>query len=125
MPIVPRIATVPRREAHVMNRKSWNRRWLTAWLLAFFASSPGCVTSRADPVLPDLAASCQKLPCLARRHVYVFLMSGADPLHTGDLSDLRKHVIALGFTQAYHGQFCHGSWIAENMARIRHDDCCA
>jgi hypothetical protein len=69
-----------------------------------------------------MAGPCLALPPHVRRHVYVFLMNGIDPLGAGNLSALRDQVQALGFTQTYYGQAYHAGWCEREMQRIHCED---
>jgi hypothetical protein len=57
-----------------------------------------------------------------RRHVYLFLMNGIDPLGAGNLSGLVDHIHNLGFTQTYYGQLYHRGWMEREMKRIAKED---
>jgi thioesterase domain-containing protein len=52
----------------------------------------------------------------------VFLLNGVDPLCAGNLTGLRDHVQALGFTQTYYGQLYHAGWCERQMERIHQED---
>src|SRR5262249_39407997 len=100
-------------------------RLLGGGLLAFgLAGSGGCfwlINSCPDP-LPEAAETCQAVSAWGRRHVYVFLANGVDPLGLGDLAGVRDHVRALGFPKIYYGQFCHGGWFEREIRRL-HKEC--
>ena len=59
---------------------------------------------------------------LARRHVYIFLMNGKDPLTCGQLSVVRDYVQHLGYSKTYCGQFYHRSWFEQEICRLASED---
>jgi hypothetical protein len=58
----------------------------------------------------------------ARRHVYVFLANGVDPLCLGNLSGVRQYLHSLGFTRTYYGQPYHAHWFAKELRRAHKED---
>jgi hypothetical protein len=100
-------------------------QWAKSCLLmaVLLALSAGCACLRAvDGPPPEFTAACRSFAPEARRHVYVLLMSGADPFQAANLRHVREYVHALGFAQTFHGQFCNGDWLEEQMIRIRLED---
>jgi hypothetical protein len=105
-------------------RKNRWRRWLgSACLgLALLIGATGCLNF-LHPVEaePERLATCQALPNASKAGVYVFIVNGNDPFGYGNLSGVRDHLNALGFTKTYYGQLFHGLWLAEKM-RLVHEE---
>jgi hypothetical protein len=103
----------------------WVRRLLVSGVLAtLLAGSSGCLNFLSpipDPP-PDMAGPCLALPPYVKKHVYVFMMNGVDPLGMANLNGLREHVLKLGFNQAYNGQLYHIGWYEREIQRIHKED---
>src|SRR6476646_3185667 len=81
-------------------------------------SLPGCETL---PVCPEATKpACPEIPACSRNRVYVFLISGIDPLCCMD--DLRDRLIDHGFIKVYSGPrpYCHH--YAKEIQRLHQDD---
>jgi hypothetical protein len=96
------------------------RTCLAAGLVIITLASSGCASPQTAPVVA--LGSGVDVTSLARRHVYVFLMNGTDPLTLGQLSGLRDYVQHMGYTQTYCGQFYHRSWFEQEMCRLAGED---
>jgi hypothetical protein len=97
----------------------------SSWLLAVgLGTLPGCL-SCTHPVAtpgPDIKAPCQALPDECRKHVYVFLFDGADPLGCANLKGVGQYLKDVGFCQTYFGEVYHGLSFSDEICRIhRHD----
>ena len=106
-----------------MNRCG-TRLLLIGVLAGLLTTASGCLNCffpvPAPP--PETAGPCQALPAFVRHHVHVFMMNGVDPFGVGNLSGVRDHVLALGFTQIYYGQLYHRGWFEEQIERIQKED---
>jgi hypothetical protein len=93
------------------------RRWLLACLLLALV---GCATHHGDCglVAPPACDACQ----LARCHVHIFLLNGADPLDSGHLADVRDECQRLGFRQTYYGYLWNAGWMERELGRVRKED---
>jgi hypothetical protein len=69
-----------------------------------------------------LTESCQAVSSYGRRHVYVFLANGVDPLCLGNLAGVRQYLTALGFPKTYYGQTYHRHWIEKELRQAHKDD---
>lgn len=88
-------------------------------LLAALTAAPGCVSLHKPIALSsDCLTVCNDVPCACRGKVYVFLLSGFDPLDIDRVADVRAALIRAGYTKIYNGQFYHGSFFAREMLRL-------
>src|SRR5262249_7281543 len=101
----------------------WRRLVGGGLLAAGLAGASGCLNF-VNPVHPPpgVAEPCQAMSCYARRHVYVFLANGVDPLCLGNLSGVREYLHSLGFTRTYYGQTYHAHWFAGELRRAHKED---
>jgi hypothetical protein len=95
-------------------------RSFAALALAAVVAGPGCLSLGHKPIAlaPECAAACDDVPCACRGKVYVFLLSGFDPLDLDHVSDFRAALIRAGFTKVYNGQFYHDRFFAKEMRRL-------
>jgi hypothetical protein len=101
----------------------WGR--LGRWVLAAgLAGAAGCLqfVSPVHPPPAELTESCQAVSSYGRRHVYVFLANGVDPLGLGNLAGVRQYLTALGFPKTYYGQTYHRHWIEKELRQAHKDD---
>jgi pimeloyl-ACP methyl ester carboxylesterase len=101
--------------------KSGPRQVLAPLVLAAVAiGGPGCMAlnPKSIPLAPECTATCADVPCQCRGKVYVFLMSGFDPLDLDRVGDFRTALIRSGFTKVYNGQFYHDRFFAQEMHRL-------
>jgi pimeloyl-ACP methyl ester carboxylesterase len=100
----------------------WGTRQALGTLLLTAASigGPGCmaINPKPIPLAPECTAACADVPCQCRGKVYVFLMSGFDPLDLDRVGDFRAALIRAGFTKVYNGQFYHDVYFAKEMHRL-------
>jgi len=84
------------------------------------AGSSGCLCLYHNPpVLPqDCTTACSDVPCACRGKVYVFLLSGFDPLDLDHVGEFRMALLHAGFTKVYSGQFYHDTYFAAEMHRL-------
>ncbi len=101
----------------------WGRlgRWAVAVALA---GAGGCLQFvNPVPAPPaELTESCQAVSSYGRRHVYIFLANGVDPLCVGNLAGVRQYLTALGFPKTYYGQAYHGHWIERELRDAHKND---
>jgi hypothetical protein len=69
----------------------------------------------------DAAVLCD-LPSCQRNQVYLFAMSGVNPISMLALDSLREQVNRNGFAKVATGQTIHASWMAREMQRIHSED---
>jgi hypothetical protein len=96
------------------------RRFFGTLVLTALVGGPGCMGlyPKRIPIDPACEAQCCDLPCACRGKVYIFLMSGLDPLDLDHVRDCRETLIRAGFTKVYNGQCYHDSYFAKEMHRI-------
>ncbi len=89
-------------------------------LAAASIGGPGCmaVNPKPIPLAPECTSACADVASACRGKVYVFLVSGLDPLDFDRVRDVRSALIRVGFTKVYDGQFYHESFFAKEMQRI-------
>jgi len=107
-----------------MRRRGRGRRLLSGCVLAAgLLGGTGCLQF-LHPVHapPEAVEPCRELPSCSRRHVYIFLANGVDPLCLGNLAGVREYLDALGFTQTYYGQVYHAGWLKRHLRAIHKDD---
>lgn len=93
-------------------------------LAAVLIAPTGCL-SFVNPIAPPekhLAESCQIIPPLCRKHVYIFLLGGIDPFQFSNLAGLREYLIALGYTKVYHGELYHVFSFASEIEKVHRED---
>lgn len=96
----------------------------TCWLLVIGLSAPGCL-SCTHPIPapePEITAPCQAVPPSCRKHVYIFILNGLDPLYAANLDGLRCYLTNLGFTQIYSGECYHAIEFGCDVRRIHTED---
>src|SRR5262245_25236265 len=84
-------------------------------------TNAGCLTWKAAslPLPPDCVERCNDVPGGSRAKVYVFLLSGFDPLDLDEIAAVRATFQRHGFIKVYNGQFYHGIEFAKEMRAIR------
>jgi pimeloyl-ACP methyl ester carboxylesterase len=92
----------------------------TLALAAASIAGPGCMAINPKPIAlaPECMAACGDVPCACRGKVYVFLLSGFDPLDLDRVGDFRAALVRAGFTKVYNGQFYHDRYFAQEMRRL-------
>jgi hypothetical protein len=101
------------------------RQILGALILAGASiGGPGCMAldPKPIPLAPECTAACTDVPCQCRGKVYVFLISGFDPLDIDRVGDFRKALVRSGFTKVYDGQFYHDRFFAQEMRRLASEE---
>jgi len=95
------------------------RSWMLALTVAALAGS-GCKLLDRQPLTlpPECCSACHELPCDCRGQVYVFLISGIDPLDTCRIREFRSELIRAGFNNIYNGHGYHDTLFAGEMHRI-------
>jgi hypothetical protein len=93
-------------------------------LAAGLLGSAGCLSClhTIDKPQPATVESCKGVPLPCRRHVYVFLLNGADPLNKDNLSGVRDYLIELGFHKTWFGHPHHVLWFRNEICRVRKED---
>ena len=96
------------------------RAWAAVGALAL-AANAGCLTcsSAYVPLPPQCVERCEAVDGSCRGKVYVFLLSGFDPLDLDDVARVRGTLIRQGFIKVYDGQFYHAVTFAKEMRTIR------
>jgi hypothetical protein len=88
------------------------------------AAASGCL-SCVNPIKPppaEVVASYAEISHDCRRHVYVFLIHGMDPLDCSNLYGLHKYIVSLGFSQVYLGQMYHFWQMRSKLLQIHKED---
>lgn len=100
--------------------KCGSRHTVGALLFAALIAGPGCMAldPKPIPLPPECTAQCGDVPCACRGKVYVFLMSGFDPLDLDRVKDFRTALIHAGFIRIYSGQGYHDTYFASEMHRL-------
>jgi hypothetical protein len=102
----------------------WRRLVGHTALAASLVSSAGCLNflnaTQAPPA--EVAANCQELPAGCRRHIYIFLVHGLDPLDSANLDGLCTYLHKLGFNQTYYGQLYHVPYFGKEIRRLHKED---
>ena len=95
------------------------QRWLIVGVSAILLGGSGCVSCghRGYSLARDIAPECD-LPTCQRSEVYVFAMSGLNPVSVMALDDLREELNRHGFAKVATGQTIHSGWMAREMRRI-------
>jgi hypothetical protein len=57
-----------------------------------------------------------------KKHVYVFLVNGLDPVNCANLNGLRDYLQSLGFTKTYYGQLYHIFYFDQEIHRLHRED---
>ena len=93
-----------------------------AMILALLAAAlPGCQTAqKCPPSFGDDRPGCPDLPACSRNRVYVFLLSGFDPLCGMDV--LRDNLIECGFIKVYSAPWLYESYYVKEIQRLHQDD---
>jgi hypothetical protein len=96
------------------------QRWLMAGIAVILLAGSGCMTCgyRNYGLARDSAPECE-LPCCQRNQVYVFAMSGLNPVSIMAVDALREELSRKGFPKVATGQTIHAWWMAREMRRIR------
>jgi hypothetical protein len=93
-------------------------------LALLLAACSGCL-SFVHPITPpsaELLAPSAAVPAECRRHVYIFLVHGMDPLDLANLSGMQKWINSLGYSQVYYGQLYHLWEFEHTLVRIHKED---
>lgn len=88
------------------------------------AVSSGCL-SFVHPIKPpsaEILAPSAAISPECRRHVYVFLVHGMDPLDLANLAGVQKWIQSLGYSQVYFGQLYHAWEFKQTLQRIHKED---
>jgi hypothetical protein len=103
---------------------SWRRLAGRCLLAAGLAGAPGCLQflNPVHPPAAEVVEPCQAVPLCSRKHVYIFLANGVDPLCLGNLSGVREYLHCLGFTKTYYGQVYHTHWFRRELQRAHRED---
>jgi pimeloyl-ACP methyl ester carboxylesterase len=93
-------------------------------IFAAIVAGPGCMSLGHKPIAlsSDCLSACNDVPCSCRGHVYVFLLSGFDPLDLDRVGDVRAALVRAGYTKIYNGQFYHEGFFASEMLRLSHEE---
>jgi hypothetical protein len=106
-----------------MMRARGQRTW--GLLLAVLViSSTGCL-GFLNPVAPEAvqyAHTCPPLPQECRNHVYIFFVTGMDPLDCANLNGVRDFLNELGYLKTWNGQLYHVPHFIQEIRRIHQED---
>jgi hypothetical protein len=100
------------------------RRIMKLALVFVLVSSGGCM-GFLHPVAPEAvehAKACPQLPQECRQHVYVFFVTGMDPLDYANLHGVRDFLNDIDYPKTYTGQLYHVGYFAEEIRRIHQVD---
>lgn len=99
------------------------RRSLASVLLAIVAVSISGCLGCLHPVTPSSEhLEPPPLPQVCQQHVYIFFVTGLDPLDYANLNGVADYLHSLGYNSTYVGQMCHGNTFATEIRRIYHED---
>jgi hypothetical protein len=87
-------------------------------------AASGCVSfhGKAIPLPAECTAACGDVPCPCRGKVYVFLLSGFDPLDLDRVADVKAALVGAGFAKVYDGQFYDESFFRGEIRRLAKDE---
>jgi hypothetical protein len=101
------------------------RNGLIASIAAIFlaASGSGCVCSNPNAcgLARDAGPNCE-LPTCLRNQVYVFALSGVNPVEAMSLGSLRDQLNRRGYAKVGTGQTVYAEWVASEMRRIKAEE---
>jgi hypothetical protein len=93
-------------------------------LAALLVSSSGCL-GFLNPIAPeaiDYAKKCPPLPQECRNRVYIFFVTGMDPLDFANLNGVREFLNDLNYLKTYSGQLYHVGHFSREIRRLHHED---
>src|SRR5262245_22908648 len=108
-----------------MKRVLWLVLALASCLPLGCASATTALGLRLHPVpppQPEVLAENQRLTEVARDHVHVFLINGADPGHFCNFRGQAEYVLALGYRNVYFGQMWDARRCQEQVLKLRRED---
>jgi len=96
------------------------RHGLLAGVVGILLMGSGCVSCGATGygLAREAAPECEA-ECCQRNHVYVFAVSGVNPLEIMALDTFREQLNRKGYAKVATGQTIHAIWMAGEMRRIR------
>jgi hypothetical protein len=102
----------------------WHKFLAPVVLAIGLGGAPGCLWSNHTlvPLSAHCLEACESVPEPCRSKVYVFLLSGFDPLGFDGIASVRATLARAGFRKVYDGQFFHSGWFAEEMRRIHAEE---
>lgn len=97
---------------------------LSGWaLLLTLPLMTGCALDKGIAPLPrDMEQVCRAVSGQGQRHVYVFMVDGADVLDLSGMHKLKKYLHSLGFTKIWLGHRHHEGKLTEIIREVHLQD---
>jgi hypothetical protein len=90
-------------------------------LCSILAGASGCL-SFCHPISTCWKENGPPLPRCCQSHVYIFFITGLDPLDCANLNGVAEYCHSLGYNGTYVGQLWHGQRFEEEIHCLYHDD---